>query len=179
MDKKVVSQKKVKNVFGFKGIKTVRVFGIVRVSTDRQARKEMSLDEQKKFIQKFVQAKSCVHAPQTWKLVGMVIETRTPARLVKGKRSAELHNQIGLRKALELASSGLIDAVVVPKATYLARNTRELFDVYKEFCENKVAVILLDLNLDTSTPEGRMMLNIHASLDRWQSECMARRRKGD
>ncbi len=168
---KKVSWRKVTTVYSFKEAKTVRVFGIARVSTDKQAQKiGESLDHQKEVLKNWVRSKSSLHAPQEWKLVDVFVENEGPDGQRKGRTATKREGRRGLAKALELAKLKLIDVVVVTKLDRLARDTRDYIDISAEFNENEVALVCLDLDIDTSTPDGQMIMRNHANLAQWQAE---------
>lgn len=168
---KNVSWKRVTTVYSFKDAKTVRVFGIARVSTDKQAQKiGESLDHQKEVLKNWVKSKSSLHAPQEWKLVDIFVENEGPDGQRKGRTATKREGRRGLAKALELARLRLIDVAVVTKLDRIARNTRDYIDISAEFNENEVALVCLDLDIDTSTPDGQMIMRNHANLAQWQAE---------
>jgi len=168
---KKVSWRRVTTVYSFKDAKTVRVFGIARVSTDKQAQKiGESLDHQKEVLKNWVRSKSSLHAPQEWKLVDVFVENEGPDGQRKGRTATKREGRRGLAKALELAKLKLIDVVVVTKLDRLARDTRDYIDISAEFNENEVALVCLDLDIDTSTPDGQMIMRNHANLAQWQAE---------
>jgi DNA invertase Pin-like site-specific DNA recombinase/predicted RNA-binding Zn-ribbon protein involved in translation (DUF1610 family) len=170
MDKKV-SWRKVTTVYSFKDSKTVRVFGIVRVSTDKQAQKiGESLDHQKEVLKNWVRSKSSLHAPQEWELVDIFVENEGPDGQRKGRTATKREGRKGLAKALELAKLKLIDVVVVTKLDRIARNVKDYIDISAEFNESGVALVCLDLDIDTSTPDGQMIMRNHANLAQWQAE---------
>jgi site-specific DNA recombinase len=78
-----------------------------------------------------------------------------------------------LAKALELAKLRLIDVVVVTKLDRIARDVRDYIDISAEFNESGVALVCLDLDIDTSTPDGQMIMRNHANLAQWQAERIA------
>jgi ribosome-binding factor A len=60
---KKVSWRKVTTIYSFKDAKTVRVFGIARVTTDKQAQKiGESLEHQKEVLNNWVRSKSSLHS---------------------------------------------------------------------------------------------------------------------
>jgi len=168
---KKVSWRRVTTVYSFKDAKTVRVFGIVRVSTDKQAQKiGESLDHQKEVLKNWVKSKSSLHAPQEWKLVDIFVENEGPDGQRRGRTATKREGRRGLAKALELAKLKLIDVAVVTKLDRIARDTRDYIDISAEFNENEVALVCLDLDIDTSTPDGQMIMRNHANLAQWQAE---------
>jgi DNA invertase Pin-like site-specific DNA recombinase len=117
-----------------------------------------------------VRSKSSLHAPQEWKLVDVFVENEGPDGQRKGRTATKREGRRGLAKALELAKLKLIDVVVVTKLDRLARDTRDYIDISAEFNENEVALVCLDLDIDTSTPDGQMIMRNHANLAQWQAE---------
>jgi len=171
MVQKVPSWKRVTTVYSFKDSKTVRVFGIARVSTDKQAKKiGESLDHQKEVLKNWVRSKSSLHAPQKWELVDIFVENEGVDGQRRGRTATKREGRKGLSKALELAKLKLIDVVIVTKLDRLARNMRDYIDISAEFNENEVALVCLDLDIDTSTPDGQMIMRNHANLAQWQAE---------
>jgi site-specific DNA recombinase len=174
MTKRARSWKQIITLHSFKEAKTVRVFAIARVSTDKQAQKVgESLDHQKEVLANWVRSKSSLHAPQVWKLVQVFVENEEENGKRKGRTATKRQNRKGLAKALELAKLGLVDVVVVTKLDRIARNVRDYIDISAEFSENQVALVCLDLDIDTSTPDGQMIMRNHANLAQWQAERIA------
>ncbi len=171
MTQKASSWRNVTTVYSFKDSKTVRVFGIVRVSTDKQAKKiGESLDHQKEVLKNWVRSKTSLHVPQKWELVEIFVENESTDGQRKGRTATKREGRKGLVKALELAKLKLIDVVIVTKLDRLARNMRDYIDISAEFNENEVALVCLDLDIDTSTPDGQMIMRNHANLAQWQAE---------
>jgi hypothetical protein len=95
MAKRSRSWKQVTTIHTFKDSKTVRVFGIARVSTDKQAKKVgESLDHQKEVLTNWVKSKSSLHAPQEWKLVQVFVENEEQ----DGKEKDELQQSGRIEK---------------------------------------------------------------------------------
>ena len=74
MAKKKRRWNEVPTIQNFKSLKTLRVFGIVRVSTDKQAKEGESLEHQKEVITNWVRAKASINAPQEWNLIELYVE---------------------------------------------------------------------------------------------------------
>lgn len=174
MAKKISRWRQVTTIHSFKDSKTVRVFGIARVSTEKQAKKiGESLDHQKEVLTNWVNAKSSLHAPQKWELVQVFVENEDSDGSRKGRTATKREGRKGLAKALELAKLKLIDVVVVTKLDRIARDVGDYIDISAEFNENDVALVCLDLDIDTSTPDGQMIMRNHANLAQWQAERIA------
>ena len=167
-------KKQITTVASFKSADTVRVFGITRVSTDKQAQKVgESLDQQKETLENWVKMKSSVHRPQKWEIVEIFVENEDISGTRKGRSATTRDKRTGLRKALELAGARLIDVVVVTKLDRIARNVGDYIDISAEFNECGVALVCMDIDIDTSTPDGQMIMLQHANLAQWQANRIA------
>ncbi len=174
MTTKTSRWRQITTIHSFKNSKKVRVFGIARVSTDKQAKKiGESLDHQKDILANWVKSKSSLHAPQQWELVQVFVENEDQEGNRKGRTATKREGRKGLAKALELAKLKLIDVVVVTKLDRIARNVKDYIEISAEFSDNEVALVCLDLDIDTSTPDGQMIMRNHANLAQWQAERIA------
>lgn len=173
MAKKSRKWNSVTTIYHFRDLKTVRVFGIVRVSTDKQARLGESLEHQKEVITNWVRAKSSINAPQEWKLVDLYVENEDKHGKKRGRTATKREGRQGLAKALELAKMRMVDVVIVTKLDRIARNVKDYIEISAEFNQSQVAMVCLDLDIDTSTPDGQMIMRNHANLAQWQAERIA------
>lgn len=164
---------RVTTIYNFKNLKTVRVFGIARVSTDKQAKHGESLAHQKEVLANWVKTKSSINALQEWRLVEVYVENEERDGSRRGRSATTRSGRSGLAKAIELAKAKLIDVIVVTKLDRIARNVRDYIEISAELNENQVALVCLDLDIDTSTPDGQMIMRNHANLAQWQAERIA------
>lgn len=166
--------RQITTIQSFKSAKRVRVFGIARVSTDKQAKKiGESLDHQREVLSNWVRSKSSLNAPQVWELVQVFVENEEQNGTRKGRTATRREGRKGLVKALELAKLNMIDVVVVTKLDRIARNVKDYIGISAEFNESGVAMVCLDLDIDTSTPDGQMIMRNHANLAQWQADRIA------
>jgi DNA invertase Pin-like site-specific DNA recombinase len=61
-------------------------------------------------------------------------------------------------------------AVIVPKLARFGRSLTHLMELFETFEKDGVALIFLDLGLDTSTSQGRLLRNIMASFAEYESD---------
>lgn len=85
------------------------------------------------------------------------------------KRRAELE------RALDFVREG--DVLVVTKLDRLARSVADLVTITAELKNKGVELRILSLNLDTSTPTGKLMLNLMGSIAEFERELMLERQR--
>ena len=80
-----------------------------------------------------------------------------------------------LNKALDFAREG--DIFVVTKLDRLARSVANFLEIQKLLANKSVSLRILDLNLDTSTPMGEMMLGVLAYVAQFERKIMLERQR--
>ena len=80
-----------------------------------------------------------------------------------------------LNSALDFVREG--DAFVVTKLDRLARSMRNLIDISDALAAKGVALVILAMAVDTSTPSGRLMLNMFGSFAQFEREIMLERQR--
>lgn len=80
-----------------------------------------------------------------------------------------------LEAALEYAREG--DTVIVTKLDRLARSVRHLGEIVESLGDRGVGLRILDLNLDTATATGKLMLNVIGSVAQFEREMMLERQR--
>ena len=80
-----------------------------------------------------------------------------------------------LEKALDYVREG--DTFVVTKLDRLARSTAHLLQIVETLKSKGVTLRILDMQLDTSTPQGRMMLTVMGSMAQFEREMMLERQR--
>lgn len=80
-----------------------------------------------------------------------------------------------LEDAIEFAREG--DTLVVTKLDRLARSVPNLCDLQRRLEAKSVALRILSMGLDTSTPSGKLMVNVFASVAQFEREVMLERQK--
>ena len=134
---------------------TTRAAAYVRVSTTQQAKEGLSLEEQRRKVEAYIGSQDdWVLAAPTFVEAG-----------VSGRRD----DRPELAKVLELAASGQIDVLVIPKLDRLGRSTLHLLRVCADLKAAGVSLVSLGDSIDTSTAAGQMLLEILAAVAAFES----------
>ena len=96
-----------------------------------------------------------------------------------GKIYQEEVSSVGVRpefeSAIEYARDG--DTFIVSSLSRFARSITDLWKNINRLQEKGVAVKILDMNLDTSTPTGRLLLSLVGSIHQWERETLLERQR--
>ncbi len=92
---------------------------------------------------------------------------------------SEQTSSVGTRRALVDALDFLRegDVLVVTKLDRLARSVRHLCEIVERIEKRGASLRILAMNLDTSTPTGRLMLNVIGSVAQFEREIMLERQR--
>lgn len=80
-----------------------------------------------------------------------------------------------LAAALDFVREG--DALVVTKLDRLARSVPHLLQITETLERKGVALRILNMAMDTSTPTGKLMLTLLAGIGQWEREIMLERQR--
>jgi DNA invertase Pin-like site-specific DNA recombinase len=83
--------------------------------------------------------------------------------------------RVQLAAAMDFAREG--DVFVVTKLDRLARSMAHLLQIVESLEAKGVTLRILDQNLDTGTPSGRLMLNLLGSIAQFEREVMLERQR--
>ena len=134
------------------------VIGYCRVSTDEQASSGLGLEAQRARI-------SSEAAHKGW----------TVRWLVDEGYSAKNLNRPALTTALAALASHEADALVVAKLDRLSRSVVDFSNTLATSRKQKWAVVLLDLGVDTATPNGKLVAGLMAQIAEWERELIGQR----
>jgi DNA invertase Pin-like site-specific DNA recombinase len=97
----------------------------------------------------------------------------TGCERVFGEMVSSMSERAQLDAALEFVREG--DTFIVTAASRLARSTKQLLEIHEELQRKRVTLQILDLNIDTANPTGRLMLTLIAGICQWEREVMLER----
>jgi site-specific DNA recombinase len=139
----------------------VKLVGYVRVSSESQA-ENTSLSEQRKKIEAYCYAFGH-ELLQVFEEVG------------SGKNAVDRPQFTAALEMVRTEADGIISA----KLDRLARNTRDVLALVEDVLQpqNK-ALVLLDLQVDTSSPTGRMILTVMAAVATLERDTINERTQG-
>jgi len=138
---------------------TKRAAAYVRVSTERQAKEGLSLDEQTRRVKAHI-------ATQGWTLADTFIE-----RGVSGRKD----DRPELGRLLEAVDRGDFDIVVIPKLDRFGRSVRQLHENFARLDRANVRLVSLTESIDTSTSVGRLLRAVLAALAEFESDTIGDR----
>jgi site-specific DNA recombinase len=139
----------------------MKLVGYIRVSSESQ-RENTSLAEQRKKIEAYCYAFGH-ELIQVFEEVG------------SGKEAVDRPE---FQSALALVRESA-DGIVAVKLDRIARNTRDVLALVEDVLQpNNKALVLLDLQVDTSTPTGRMILTVMAAVATLERDVINDRTQG-
>jgi len=137
----------------------MKTVGYVRVSTDKQADRGVSLDAQAEKIR----AMAVVHNAELLDII------------VDGGESAKSLNRPGMSRLLALVDAGEVQAVIIAKLDRLTRSVKDLCTLLERFERRGVALVSVAESLDTGSAAGRLVLNIMTAVSQWEREAIGER----
>ncbi len=143
--------------------KTLRVIGYVRVSTAEQADSGAGLDAQREALERAAKQRG-------WELVEVIADEG-----LSGGKSHE--KRPGLCAALGRVEAGDADALAVAKLDRLSRSIGDLVQMVERARRKSWSLILLDVDVDTSTPTGALLVNMMGSVAEWERRIIGQRTK--
>lgn len=138
----------------------MKALAYVRVSTEEQAREGISLQNQESRIRAFCQAKD-------WGLADVLVDEGYSGSSLDRPRMQELIRRCQRRE---------VDVVVIYKLDRLTRSVRDLgYLVQDVFGKYETAFSSIQDNFDTTTANGKLILNILGSVAQWERDIVVER----
>lgn len=139
-----------------------RAVSYTRVSTREQSEDGQSLDNQRERIEAYCKAKD-------YDLVDSFTD---------GGESAKDLNREGLQSLIREIREDSIDVVVIYKLDRLTRSVKDLGELIDDIFDSEgVALASVKDSFDTSTANGRMVMNLLATVAQWERETVGERTK--
>lgn len=139
----------------------MRLAGYIRVSTTDQALDGYGLAAQEAAIRSACETRG-------WALAGLFSD--------EGKSGKTLERE-ALSRALSTISSGDAHGLVVAKLDRLSRSVADVARLLEWFAAADAALIAIDVGVDTSTPGGRLIAGIFATIAEWERHTIGDRTK--
>lgn len=137
------------------------VLAYTRVSTEEQAISGAGLGDQRANIEREA-------AHRGWADVRWIEDAGYSAKSL---------DRPGIQQAIGLLGSGQADVLVVSKLDRLARSLLDFANLMERSREEGWSIVALDLGVDTTTTNGRMIAGVVAVLAQWERELISERIK--
>lgn len=136
-----------------------KTIAYLRVSTDKQADKGVSLEAQNAKVQAYASLYDL-----------NLVETIVDAGL-----SAKTMDRPGLQRALGMLRKGEAEAILVVKLDRLTRSVKDLGNLIDACTREGWALLSVGEQIDTRSAAGRLVLNVLASVAQWEREATGER----
>jgi DNA invertase Pin-like site-specific DNA recombinase len=133
-----------------------------RVSTQLQVNDGVSLDVQERQLQSAAEAAGY---------------TRFEFVREEGRSGKSITGRPALTEALRRLDAGEAQVLFVTRIDRLARSTQDFLSIIDRAGKNGWRVVMLDLNLDTSSYQGRFVVTLMSSLAEMERNIIAERQK--
>lgn len=140
---------------------TIRAISYRRVSTDEQGDSGAGLEAQDRAIGTALTVRG-------WSLIDGFVD------VASGKSTKKRPE---LARALAAMKAGEADALVVAKLDRLSRSTLDFASLVERAMSEGWSIVALDIGVDTSTTNGRMLASILMALAQWERELISDRTK--
>jgi len=137
-----------------------KTIAYLRVSTDKQADRGVSLDAQRAKVEAYASLYDL-------DLVEVIVDAGASAKTL---------DRPGLGKALAMIKAGKAEALLVVKLDRLTRSVCDLGELIPgPFAPGRAALMSVGEQIDTRSAAGRLVLNVLASVSQWEREAIGER----
>lgn len=137
----------------------MKAIGYVRVSTDKQAEKGVSLEAQAEKIR-------AMAVVQGVELLDILIDAGESAKSLDRPGMARLQAMVDARE---------VQVVIIAKLDRLTRSVKDLGELLERFQKKGVSLVSVAESLDTGSAAGRLVINIMVSVSQWEREAIGER----
>ena len=139
---------------------TTKAVGYIRVSTDKQTDRGVSLEAQCAKLEAYA-------ALYDVALVEVIVDAGVSAKRL---------DRPGLQRALAMLRRGQAQALLVAKLDRLTRSVKDLGTLVEDyFSSDDITLLSVADNIDTRTAAGRLVLNVLGSVAQWERETIGER----
>src|SRR5262245_40055157 len=131
----------------------------VRVSTDQQADRGVSLEAQTAKVRAMATVKEA-------ELLDVIVDAGESAKNLQ---------RPGMARLLELVDRKAVDVVIIAKLDRLTRSVGDLAELLTRFKKRGVTLVSVADSLDTKSAAGRLVLNVMMSVAQWEREAVSER----
>lgn len=96
------------------------------------------------------------------------LKTHDCDKIYQDKRSGTTADRPELKQCLDYVREG--DKLIITKLDRLARSTLHLTQIAEKLRQKGVELVVLDQHIDTSTPTGKLLFNMLASIAEFETE---------
>lgn len=132
----------------------MKVIGYIRVSTDEQAQGGHSLGAQRAKLEQYAS----------------LYDLELVAVIEDAGFSAKTLDRPGLKGALAALDAGGAEGLLVVKLDRLSRSVTNMGQLVENYFANRFALLSVNDQIDTTTPGGRLVLNVLVSVSQWERE---------
>jgi DNA invertase Pin-like site-specific DNA recombinase len=137
----------------------MRAIGYIRVSTEKQADRGVSLEAQSEKV----------------RAMAVVQGAELAEVIVDAGESAKSLDRPGMARLLAMVDSKAVDVVIIAKLDRLTRSVKDLAELLERFTRRGVSLVSVAESLDTGTAAGRLVLNIMTAVSQWEREAIGER----
>ena len=139
--------------------KAQQLIGYVRVSTSEQAGSGLGLAAQEAKVRDAAERDG-------HQLVEVIADAGEHGTTLEGP---------GLRRALAMIAAGEADGLIAAKLDRVSRSVIDFATLLEWFNTARAALVILDPQIDTTTPSGRLVANVFAAVAEWEADTIAQR----